>query len=278
MVLAATDVPAADAALVRAAASPQCASTAAVCLRHQAAPGRPIVTLMGDSIAGSLDPALLRLAQQHGWTYAAAAHDRCTLIQHWIADSTTGGRLAGWDSCYRMVPRIQAAVESLRPSVIVATDRWLLIDSLDDSGRLLRAGTDAHLQDTELRLSATAAQLTSRGTRLVLIHILPVGQPVQCADAEPPYQYRARCGQSSSADHLTPMYNAMLDRVAGRYPGRVAVIDLADVVCPGQRCVPKLNGIWLRSDGLHFTEAAARWLAPDIDPRLERAAPTLAAG
>jgi peptidoglycan/LPS O-acetylase OafA/YrhL len=269
VVVTAMDVPAADIALIR-GASTDCPAATAACPRHQAGTGRPVVALMGDSIALSLDPAFLSLAQRQDWTFVDAAHDRCSLLRHWVADPGTGGRLAGWDSCYAVVPAIQAAVLARRPNVIVASDRWLLIDSLDDRGRLLRAGTSPHIADTERRLDATVDQLTASGAAIVFLHLLPMGQPVQCADANPPLAYRAECSEPVSADRLTPLYNAMLDRVVARHPGHAAVIDLTGVVCPDGYCRPKVDGVWMRFDGLHFTVPGAQLVAPTLGTQLVR--------
>jgi hypothetical protein len=44
----------------------------------------------------------------------------------------------------------------------------------------------------------------------------------------------------------------------------VSTISLTSAMCPNDVCVPVVNGILIRFDGLHFTEPAAEWLAPVI--------------
>src|SRR5262249_26401687 len=51
----------------------------APCLRHQGPEGAPVVALVGDSIARSLDPTFMTLASEHGWTYVLAATNGCRL-------------------------------------------------------------------------------------------------------------------------------------------------------------------------------------------------------
>jgi peptidoglycan/LPS O-acetylase OafA/YrhL len=248
----------------------QCANNALVCVRLQAAATRPTIVLMGDSIAKSLDPAFMGISQQEDWTYAAAAEDRCTLTQRWIADYTTREpiRLANWQPCYDSIPVIDTSVLRLHPSLIVATDRWLLIDSFNDAGKRLTAGTDEHITDIEGRLTKTAELLTSDGAQLVFIHILPVGSPPQCAD--PSFRSAPECTVPASSDTLTPKYNAMLDRIAVRLTSRVKVIDVSDVVCPDDLCPTVVDGILIRGDGLHFTAQGAEWLEPFLQQRLRQ--------
>lgn len=247
-----------------------CPNATLVCVSHKATDTRPTIALMGDSIAQSLDPALARFSQRNDWTYVAATRNRCSLIQRWVADYTTQDpiKLANYEACYNSIPQIDAGVLSHRPNVIVATDRWLLIDSLTDSGQRLTAGTDSHIRDTEDRLTITAASLTSTGATLVFIHILPVGQPMNCA--KPQYSTAAVCNVRASDDTLTPKYNSIMDRIAAGLPDRIKVIDLSDVVCPKDQCSPILNGIPIREDGLHFTVSAALWLEPFIEAKLRQ--------
>jgi len=267
--LLATEIPVESRGLL-AQDSYQCPDKVLVCVRHQAAETRPVVALMGDSIAKSLDPAFVGLSNQQDWTYVAAAANRCSLTQRWIADYTTQEpvRLANWQACYDSIPTTDAGVLRFRPRLIVATDRWLLIDSFDDAGRRLAAGSDAHVHDVEERLTVTSVLLTSLGAQLIFIHILPVGRPSQCADQS--FRLAPECTVRASSDILTPKYNKMLDRIAARLAPRVKVIDVSDVVCPDDACPPVVNGILLRADGLHFTVLGAQWLQPQLEARLRQ--------
>jgi SGNH domain-containing protein len=66
-------------------------------------------------------------------------------------------------------------------------------------------------------------------------------------------------------------YNAMLDRLSGRYPDRVRTIDLTDAVCPANDCRPRVDGIILRYDTLHSSTGGARWLVPHLERKLTAA-------
>jgi len=269
VVVIATQVPLESQALVL-GDSYQCPHDAFVCVRHQGTASRPTIVLMGDSTARALDPAFLELGQRKDLTYVAAAENRCSLSQRWLADPAAQGavRLANWQRCYDSIPQIDAVVMEYHPALIVATDRWLLVDSFNDSGQRLTAGTDAHIRDIQQRLTATATLLTSTGAKFVFIHILPVGQPTQCSDAR--FSEDPACKVRASDDTLTPKYNAMMDRIAASMPDRVKAIDLSDVVCPMDTCPPTLDGILMRGDGVHFTVPGARWLEPFIELKLEQ--------
>jgi hypothetical protein len=56
-----------------------------------------------------------------------------------------------------------------------------------------------------------------------------------------------------------------------RFPGRVATISVTDLHLSIGTCVPEVDGRLVRSDGLHFTAPAARWLAPTLYRQLATA-------
>jgi len=140
---------------------------------------------MGDSIAKSLDLAILTMSTRRGWTYYAAARDACSLVEHWLADDSQPGpvHLPGWEKCYAALPTIHKEVRAHHPNLIIATDRWLTIGSISRTGQHLFANTEPHVIDTEQLLEATALDLTSDGATLVLLHIRYTGcnpQPNPC--------------------------------------------------------------------------------------------------
>ena len=53
------------------------------------------------------------------------------------------------------------------------------------------------------------------------------------------------------------------------------MLDLNRLVCPTGRYTPTINGVPMRSDGLHYTPAAVqRVIAPWLLPRLDALATT----
>jgi hypothetical protein len=52
-------------------------------------------------------------------------------------------------------------------------------------------------------------------------------------------------------------------------PGRVEVVDMAAIECPdGPPCPQIVDGIDVRDDSVHFSEAGAEWIAPKILDRI----------
>jgi peptidoglycan/LPS O-acetylase OafA/YrhL len=237
-------------------------------VNHAGPPGSPVMAVMGDSIALSLDPAFVELARQRQWTYVMAAHNYCSVIEHWVATVHDGKAMQepAWARCHSSIPEVQRRVLAAKPRLVVVYDRWLLVTSLDDAGNLLIAGSTAHVADIERRLEQYATTVTQGGATLVLVHLLPVGQPTDCAN--PQYFGTALCAARASEDTLTPKYNAVMDRVAARHRAAVKTLDLQDVVCPADRCPPVVDGVAVRPDTLHFSAAGGLWLLPILDRRL----------
>ena len=68
-------------------------------------------------------------------------------------------------------------------------------------------------------------------------------------------------------------WNSLLRTAAAQRPGQVSVLDIDPVVCPGGKFTWRIDGLRVRSDGLHYTPAAVqRLIAPWLLPRLARIA------
>ncbi len=244
-----------------------CPDLTVVCARYTGSSrSRPVLAVIGDSTARSLDSGITDLSQKYDWTYVAAAQDGCSIIDR-VPVGTAEHRYN------TLCPHLDAVVRQelldvYRPNLIIAMERFLLSDFLGNSGQLLVAGSAAHIRETEQGLENVAAALTSRGAMLVFIDILPAELPLDCSNQS--VGARPDCHVSGSSDQITAQYNSLIDRVAARHPDTMRVISLSSVVCPSDFCVPKIDGILLRYDRYHFTKAGAHWLAPYLYQELER--------
>ncbi|MDX6275197.1 MAG: hypothetical protein QOJ92_2407 [Frankiales bacterium] len=63
-------------------------------------------------------------------------------------------------------------------------------------------------------------------------------------------------------------FNQLLRAAVARHPGKAFVVDLGRRSCPDGHYTSTVDGIKIRSDGVHFTSAGARWLAPWLLPQL----------
>jgi peptidoglycan/LPS O-acetylase OafA/YrhL len=237
-----------------------------ICVRHREADGAPVLAVVGDSIARSLDPAFLRIAERYRWTYVIAAPNGCRLDS--LLTSYQGVARPQDRACTSLVPRLRAElIATWHPDLVIAHDRWEIIDVLAADGRVVKGGTPEHVDMTEVALKEVALEFRSAGARIVLIELPPI-LPAKCGTPE--MVDRADCRRRVDADTVHEPYNALFRRVARSIPG-VATISVVDAICPQGVCVPELRGNIVRPDGLHFAATAGSWLADVIDAELARA-------
>ena len=142
-------------------------------------------------------------------------------------------------------------IERFRPDLVVHSTA--LYDSYDlrIGGEWVEFGSDRY--DTLLleALESLRLRIRDTGTRLVLM-----AQPT-------PGNYPAEWSRQYARDSRTfPHINELLRRFAAANPD-VGLIDLEAILCPDRRCILQDgSGRSLRSDGLHFTDAGAAFLAP----------------
>lgn len=64
-------------------------------------------------------------------------------------------------------------------------------------------------------------------------------------------------------------WNDLLRAEAARQPGKITLLDLNKVVCPGGKFTWSVDGRRIRSDGLHYTPVGVqRIIAPWLLPKL----------
>ncbi len=237
-----------------------------ICVRHREAAGSPVLAVVGDSIARSLDPAFMILAERHRWTYVLAAPNGCRLED--LVTSYEGVVRPADRTCANEVPRLRhELIATWHPSLVVALDRWEVIDAIAPDGHISKAGTPEHVALVERALKDVAVEYTSNDARMVFIELPPL-LPNECntlAMAEQP-----TCRRPVAQDDVHPPYNDAFRRIAAEVPG-VATISLDDAICPGGVCVPEVRGSILRPDGLHFAPEVAPWIGDAIDAELSRA-------
>lgn len=248
-----------------------CPGNTLVCIRHTAsATSRPVLAVIGDSTARSLDAGITDLSQKYDWTYVAAAQGGCSIIDQIYLTGATDVPAPGNARCPHENALIrQQLLDVYHPDLIIAMERFLLASFVDSSGKRIVSGSPEHLRATEQGLEESAIALISGGAKLVFIRTLPVAMPLDCTGQSP--ASRPDCHEQGSSDRITAEYDAIIDRVAARHAGTMSVISLATYVCPNDYCLPQVDGVLLRYDRIHFTKRGARWLAPDLYSQLERA-------
>ena len=234
------------------------------CLRYAGPPGAPVVAVLGDSIARSMDPGFLDLARAHGWTYILEGSNACRVSN---LLTSYGGVVRPMDqNCYAEVPAAEGALLAEHPSLIVVIDRSER-DDINEDGTIVPAGTAEHAALTTQALTDFARTMTAGGSRLVFVELPPV-VPVAClvpSEFDAP-ECRIGVGSDPIANEAIDNYRA----VAAAVPG-VSSISISDAICPDGACTPIVDGLMLRYDGNHFSAPAAEHLAPLIYQRLAAA-------
>ena len=252
-------------------AIPGCAPFS-ICIRHQGTAGAPVVAVVGDSIAESLDPAFLTLAEEHNWTYVLRAAGGCR-VTHLMA--VTNGQVGPADhTCHDKTPGLQQELlAEWHPQVIVDIDMIEVQDVMGPDGRILPSASDENVALLDQGLVDVSRQLTSGGAGLVFVQIPPRLRNIcgkQSNETSPLCRVELDTNGDSATDTFNAVfipYNRLLRSLPAKVPG-VSTVSITSAVCPNRVCTPNVSGVLLRYDGLHFTAPAARWLAPFIYRKL----------
>jgi peptidoglycan/LPS O-acetylase OafA/YrhL len=229
-----------------------------ICVRRQGGAGAPVVAVVGDSIARSLDPGFVDLAHAHGWTYVLEASDGCRVST--LQTSSEGVIKPGYQHCHDNVPGLERdLLATWHPDLIVVIDRVERTEAMVD-GRPVEAGTPEFGVVSTQALTDFARLMTAGGSRLVFLELPPV-VPDGCL--LPSQFYAAQCRIPVNSNAVTNQANSIFRAVAAAVPG-VHSISISDAICPAGACTPVVDGLVLRYDGNHFSEPAAEHLAPVI--------------
>jgi peptidoglycan/LPS O-acetylase OafA/YrhL len=239
-----------------------------VCLRHQGPAGAPVVAVIGDSIARSLDPAFVLLAQEHDWTYVLEATGGCRMTT--LLTSTAGQAQPEHRQCQKDNPTIHRNLITVwHPDAIVFVNVKETEDFFAADGSVVTTGSAAYDTGEEGALMDMLGEFKLSVPKLSFL-IVPPRLHSRCAlaknAASPSCNVPVDDVGDSTADSYNAVfkpYNAILKKIAAETPGG-STISITDTICPHRLCQREVNGILLRFDGLHFTEPAASILAPAI--------------
>lgn len=231
-------------------------------LRPGRKPGlEPRITFFGDSVSWSLGNYL---PTYEGVSVTVRAVQGCGIAR--LPEIIQRGQgFTNYPACPNWDARWRRGVNADDPDVaVILLDRWELMDrKLGDAYRHVgEAVYDAYLS-AELDLAISIA--ASRGARVALLTA--------------PYTRRAERPDGGLYDEDRPervdAWNRLLYAAAARHRGKVSVIDLNARVCPDGEFTWSIEGLRIRSDGLHFTpDGVRRWIAPWLLPQLATMAVT----
>jgi len=227
-------------------------------------PGRlpgaePRVTFFGDSVSWTLGTYL---PPHPGMTATVRAVQGCGIAV--LPDILiTGTPHTNYDYCPAWPTIWRKGLDADDPDVaVILLDRWELMDRKLD-GAYHHVGEPAFDAYLTGQLDQAVSTASARGARVVLLTA--------------PYTHRSERPDGGLYPEDEPArvdaWNALLRAEAAKHADNVTVLDLAKVVCPNGAFTWTINGMRVRSDGLHFTPAAVqRLIAPWLLPQLARLA------
>jgi hypothetical protein len=163
--------------------------------------------------------------------------------------------------CDRWPTTWRRDVQRDRPDVVLLiVGRWETMDRFY-SGGWTHVGAPAFDASLSADLDRAVSVLTSTGAHLVL--------------SNEPYNRRGEQPDGSLYPEDEPArvdaWNRLVTAELARRPG-VELLDLNKKLCPDGRFTWDVDGIQIRSDGVHFTPEGVRWLTPELVRTLRSAA------
>ena len=237
-----------------------------ICVRHQGPAGAPVLAVLGDSIALSLDPGFLAIATEHGWTYVLQADYGCR-VGH-LKSVNTANYASLLTQCYAKTPGLQAELlAKWHPKLVVMVDYMDMTDIADDAGNRLPISSDKRVALEEQALTNVARLVTDSGSKMAFLKLPPHLNPIGPTCQKPSNFNTAGCTFKIPGDGWWLSYDAMYERMATMLPG-VSTLSITSAVCPDNVCAPVVAGLILRWDGLHFTADGARAIAPTLGSQI----------
>ena len=224
-------------------------------------PGATRVLLVGDSIAFTLGNVGLPSRLQDDVWVRGAQHIGCGLYGGTPYSNGVAGKNQAECTDW---PEVWAkAVRDDKPDVAaMLVGAWEVFDRQVD-GQVLKVGTPAMEQSLRDQLDRARSILTADGAQLA-IFTTPCFATVQ-----------RDLGQWGEVERSDPARVQWLNNVWRRYAADhpdVHIVDLDGHACPGGTYTATIDGITMRTDGAHFTDAGAKLMWQWLAPRLRRIA------
>jgi peptidoglycan/LPS O-acetylase OafA/YrhL len=215
----------------------------------------PRVTFFGDSVSWVIGTYL---PEHPGmWTSTRAIEGCGIATLPDILQLGTGH--TNYPGCTAWQKRWQKGVDKDDPDVaVIELNRWELMDRRYH-GRYQHVGDPEYDQYLGAQLDKGIQIAGSRGAAVVLLTAA--------------YTHRAEKPDGSLYPEDQPArvdaWNRLVRARAAAHPGKVTVLDLNPVVCPDGKFTWRIDGLRIRSDGLHYTPAGVqRIIAPWLLPKL----------
>lgn len=222
------------------------------------APGTHSVAVFGDSIAWTL---MRYLPATPGLAFSNYTTIGCGIARGGPYRSA-GETLNQKPECDTWPSRWTQRIKHDRPdTVLLMIGRWEIVDRKHD-GRWAHIGEDVYDEYLTGELKRALDILGSTGARVVV--------------ATAPYTRRGERADGSLYPEDQPVrvreWNKMVRGVAEKRPN-VSVLDFNAKLNPGGAYTARVDGIRMRSDGVHPTAEAVEWLTPWLVDSLKKLPP-----
>lgn len=214
--------------------------------------------LIGDSMAYTAALGLAPHAAPYGFTVANEGIMGCGVVRggpfrYFGAQRDFEARCDAWPAAW------QAALDRNRPGLVaLVVGRWELMDRVHD-GRWTNVFDPTFAAYVESEFDRAIALAASGGARVVVFST--------------PYYQRGLTPSGGLFPEDDParvdIVNTLLRSAAAR--AGVPVVDVGGWLSPGGRYTPTVNGVKVRSDGVHLTRQTGELLAPWLFPQLQAA-------
>ncbi len=211
------------------------------------------VSVFGDSIAWTL---MHYLPETPGVDFVDHTVIGCSLVRGGPY-KYLGQTLDPKPECDSWPSRWSAQIADDRPDVaLLIIGRWETVDRVNE-GRWTHIGDpsfDGYLTE---ELQRAVQILSATGARLVVATV--------------PYSRRGEKPNGSLWPEDQPErvdeWNTLLRNAIVQHPD-VGILDLNKKLCPGGVYTAKVDGVQVRSDGVHLTEEGVKWLTPWLEESL----------
>lgn len=222
------------------------------------APGTHTIAVFGDSVAWTL---MRYLPATPGFHFSDYTTIGCGIARGGPYRSA-GETLNQKPECDSWPERWAQRIAHDRPeTVLLMIGRWEAVDRTW-RGRWTHIGNDAYDAYLKSELKRALDILSSTGARVVV--------------TTAPYNRRGERSDGTLYPEDQPgrvqEWNTMLREEAARRPN-VSVLDFNAKLNPDGEYTAKINGVRMRSDGVHPTSEAVQWLTPWLLDSLKSAAP-----
>ncbi|MBV9318419.1 MAG: acyltransferase family protein [Mycobacterium sp.] len=214
-------------------------------------PNRPFtVSVFGDSIAWTL---MHYLPATPGFNFVDHTVIGCSLVRGGPY-RYLGQTLEPKAECDTWPSRWSEEIAQDRPDVaLLIIGRWETVDRVNE-GSWTHIGDPSFDEYLTGELNRALDVLGATGSRLVVATV-PYSRRGEKPDGSPwPEDQPGRVDQ----------WNTLLRRTIGQRPN-VGILDLNKKLCPGGSYTAKVDGVQVRSDGVHLTAEGVEWLTPWLE-------------